>query len=116
MSVLPPGVPSQPPFPSSLPDRGGLCGLTSAEWNLVLKLLLICECGASSLTGHRRTHAPGSPAVLFAFLVAFLVARVQSENISSLWLQVQGYAETTRMGTYLAVVLFSASIYYPLCM
>ncbi|KAH9961445.1 hypothetical protein BGW80DRAFT_1463798 [Lactifluus volemus] len=94
MSVLPPGphpplpppppppsslLDKPPPFPSHPPGKPGLCGLTSDQWHIVLILLLI---------------------LLFAFLIGFVVASVQSERISQLWLRVQGQAEVTRMALH----------------
>jgi hypothetical protein len=46
---------------------------------------------------------PSLHAVLFAFLIGFVVASVQSERISQLWLRVQGQAEVTRMGAFFFV-------------
>ena len=51
---------------------------------------------------------PSLHAVLFAFLIGFVVASVQSERISQLWLRVQGQAEVTRMGGFFCPIYYSA--------
>jgi hypothetical protein len=115
MSTTPVHLPRQehhiPPLPSSVPDKPGLCGLTSGEWHMVLIFLLFCECGSNSSTGVSFTgllmRASVSPprTVLIALLVALVVAGVLSENIFFLWLQVLKRVETTRMSTYLCSYL-----------
>jgi hypothetical protein len=53
--------------------------------------------------------------VLFAFLIGFVVASLQSERISQLWLQVQGQAEVTSIGAFFRPISYSAraNVTYP---
>ncbi|KAF8260920.1 hypothetical protein EI94DRAFT_1833593 [Lactarius quietus] len=98
----PPGL-QHPPAPPHLQPGSGPCGLTAHEWHVFLVFVVLREHLARfGIIGS--PLRPGSPptAVLFVYFIAVVVAWVQDEDVSDMWLRVKHRVQVTKMGKYLA--------------
>jgi hypothetical protein len=94
-ALHPPPIPGGRLPPPFLGNKPGLCGLTSDEWHLVMK---ICIPGGQLPFSADRSMLIKSVAALFIVIIAIIILRLNSYKIEDLWFWVQEHAKMTRMG------------------